>query len=89
MPTYDYICELCNKEFELFHSISDNAKRFCPFCQKEGLKRKIGAGAGVIFKGNGFYETDYKRKKEEPKKEAKKEVKKEEKTCSPVEKKDK
>jgi putative FmdB family regulatory protein len=60
MPTYEYICEKCGYEFEQFQSITAGTLRICPKCDKRGLKRLIGAGAGVIFKGSGFYETDYR-----------------------------
>ncbi|HWB20296.1 MAG TPA: FmdB family zinc ribbon protein [Phycisphaerales bacterium] len=60
MPTYEYVCEKCGHEFELFQQMSDAVKRKCPKCGKSALKRKIGIGAGVIFKGSGFYETDYR-----------------------------
>ncbi|MEN8150162.1 MAG: zinc ribbon domain-containing protein [Planctomycetota bacterium] len=62
MPTYDYKCTGCGHEFELFQKMSDGAKRKCPECGKLSLKRLMGIGAGIIFKGSGFYETDYKRK---------------------------
>ncbi len=61
MPTYDYRCDACSHEFEAFQSITDGAMRKCPKCRKPKLRRLIGAGAGIIFKGSGFYETDYKR----------------------------
>src|SRR5262245_54308898 len=60
MPTYDYRCQKCGHEFELFQSIRDGVKRRCPKCGKNALKRLIGTGAGVIFKGSGFYQTDYR-----------------------------
>ncbi len=60
MPTYDYICESCGCEFEQFQSITAKSLRTCPKCGKRKLKRLIGAGAGVIFKGSGFYQTDYR-----------------------------
>lgn len=60
MPTYDYRCDHCNHEFEQFQSISASPLRKCPECGKMKLKRLIGTGAGVIFKGSGFYETDYR-----------------------------
>jgi putative FmdB family regulatory protein len=60
MPTYEYICQACNHEFELFQQMSDAVKRKCPECGKLKLQRLIGTGAGVIFKGGGFYETDYR-----------------------------
>ncbi|MBN1392666.1 MAG: zinc ribbon domain-containing protein [Sedimentisphaerales bacterium] len=60
MPTYEYICESCGHEFEQFQSITAKPLRKCPACGKNKLKRLIGAGAGVIFKGPGFYATDYR-----------------------------
>ena len=62
MPTYDYICDSCGCRFERFQSITAKSLRSCPKCGKRTLKRLIGAGAGVIFKGNGFYQTDYRSK---------------------------
>ena len=61
MPTYDYRCDACGHEFEQFQSITAKSLRKCPQCGKTKLKRLIGAGAAVIFKGSGFYITDYKR----------------------------
>jgi len=60
MPTYEYICEECGYEFEQFQSITAKPLRKCPKCGKVRLKRLIGVGSGVIFKGSGFYETDYR-----------------------------
>ncbi len=60
MPTYDYVCEDCDHRFELFQSITAKPIRKCPKCGKLALNRLIGAGAGIIFKGSGFYETDYR-----------------------------
>ena len=60
MPTYDYICDSCGCRFERFQSITAKSLRSCPKCGKRKLKRLIGAGAGVIFKGTGFYQTDYR-----------------------------
>ena len=60
MPVYEYACKACEHEFELFHSMKDAPKKKCPECGKLKLKRLIGTGAGVIFKGSGFYETDYR-----------------------------
>ncbi len=60
MPTYDYVCRACGHEFELFQSMTDPVKRKCPECGKAKLERLIGTGAGVIFKGSGFYQTDYR-----------------------------
>lgn len=60
MPTYDYECDGCGHEFELFQSIVDPVKRKCPECKKLKLRRLFGTGAAVVFKGSGFYETDYR-----------------------------
>ena len=60
MPTYDYICEDCGYEFEQFQSIKAPPLRKCPICKKTSLKRLIGSGSALIFKGSGFYETDYR-----------------------------
>lgn len=62
MPTYEYECENCDHSFEEFQYMSDKPLKKCPKCGKMKLNRLIGAGAGIIFKGSGFYETDYKRK---------------------------
>ena len=60
MPTYDYECEACDHQFELFQSIKDPVKRKCPECGKLKLRRLFGTGAAVVFKGSGFYQTDYR-----------------------------
>ena len=60
MPTYDYACQGCNKVFEVFHSITEEPEISCPDCSSEA-KRKISLGGGLIFKGSGFYVTDYKK----------------------------
>jgi putative FmdB family regulatory protein len=60
MPTYDYVCDGCKHTFELFQSIKDDAKKKCPKCKKSKLRRLIGAGAAIMFKGSGFYKTDYR-----------------------------
>jgi putative FmdB family regulatory protein len=60
MPTYDYMCEACQHEFELFQSIKEEAKRKCPKCKRLKLRRLIGPGAAIVFKGSGFYQTDYR-----------------------------
>ena len=65
MPTYEYECDDCHHTFEKFQSITARPLRRCPRCGGS-VRRLIGAGAGVIFKGNGFYETDYKRKRSVP-----------------------
>lgn len=60
MPTYDYQCQACGHEMEAFQSITEGALRKCPSCGKLKLKRLIGTGAAVLFKGSGFYQTDYR-----------------------------
>jgi len=60
MPTYGYSCQSCGLEFEQFQSIKDKSLRTCPSCGKKTLKRLIGVGGGIIFKGSGFYATDYR-----------------------------
>ena len=62
MPTYEYACQKCGHEFEQFQSMRDEPLKKCPRCKKAGLKRLVGSGAGLIFKGTGFYITDYKNK---------------------------
>jgi putative FmdB family regulatory protein len=60
MPTYEYVCKDCGHEFERFQSITARPIRKCPDCGKAAAKRLIGTGSGIIFKGSGFYETDYR-----------------------------
>jgi len=60
MPTYAYVCNNCHHEFDAFQSITAKPLRECPACGKNTLKRLIGTGAGIIFKGSGFYCTDYR-----------------------------
>ncbi|MGE0479247.1 MAG: FmdB family zinc ribbon protein [Phycisphaerae bacterium] len=60
MPTYEYECDGCGHEFEEFQSITSDALKTCPKCRKNKLRRLIGAGAGLIFRGSGFYLTDYR-----------------------------
>ena len=60
MPTYDYECKACGHTFEKFQSITASAVRKCPECGKLKVKRLLGTGAGIIFKGSGFYQTDYR-----------------------------
>jgi putative FmdB family regulatory protein len=62
MPTYEYACSKCGHRFEKFQSMRDEPLRKCPKCHKAALKRLVGGGAGLIFKGSGFYVTDYKNK---------------------------
>ncbi len=65
MPTYDYECLSCGKRFELFQKITDQPLKACRECDGE-VRRLIGTGSGLIFKGKGFYSTDYKKKPETP-----------------------
>jgi putative FmdB family regulatory protein len=60
MPTYEYECKSCNHQFEVFQNMSDAPLKVCPKCGK-GVRRLIAGGAGVIFKGSGFYVTDNKK----------------------------
>ena len=60
MPTYEYACDACGHKFEEFQSIKAKPISVCPKCGKKKVKRLISAGAGFIFKGSGFYETDYR-----------------------------
>jgi len=60
MPTYAYVCRNCQHEFDAFQSIKAKPLRVCPACGQTALKRLIGSGAGIIFKGSGFYCTDYR-----------------------------
>ena len=60
MPTYEYECQKCGHHFELFQSIKDAPKKKCPKCRGR-VKRLLGTGAGIIFKGSGFYITDYRK----------------------------
>jgi len=88
MPTYEYVCESCGHEFERFQKMSDDAVRECPECGRLEVRRRISTGGGVLFKGPGFYATDYrkpspgdeKKRKTERKAERKTEPKAERKT---------
>ena len=60
MPTYEYKCDACGNEFEKFQSITAAPIKKCPACGKNKVKRLLGTGAGLIFKGSGFYITDYR-----------------------------
>jgi len=57
MPTYDYACNACEHQFELFQSITESPKKKCPKCGRMKLRRLIGPGAAIVFKGSGFYKT--------------------------------
>ena len=67
MPTYDYQCQACGHNWELFQSMNDSPVKSCPKCKKRKAKRLLGMGAGIIFKGTVFYETYYKNKGPEKK----------------------
>jgi putative FmdB family regulatory protein len=60
MPTYEYECDGCNHRFEEFQSMKDQALKDCPQCKAPKLRRLFGTGAAILFKGSGFYETDYR-----------------------------
>lgn len=61
MPTYDYLCKACGYSFENFQTMTSDPLSDCPECKKPELKRLIGKGSGILFKGSGFYQTDYKK----------------------------
>ena len=86
MPTYSYKCNSCEHQFDVMQGINDERLKTCPECNKDTLKRLLGTGAGFLFKGSGFYQTDYRsdsykqgqskdKKKKETAKEAKTESK--------------
>lgn len=60
MPTYDYECDACGHKFEHYQGINDDVLKKCPECKKNKLRRLLGTGAAVVFKGSGFYQTDYR-----------------------------
>jgi putative FmdB family regulatory protein len=60
MPTYDYLCDSCGHKFEEMQSFKADPLKTCPSCSKDTLRRLFGTGAAVLFKGSGFYETDYR-----------------------------
>src|SRR5262245_11917219 len=60
MPTYEYVCDACDHEFDELQSFSDEPLTKCPKCKKKKLRRLFGTGAALLFKGSGFYETDYR-----------------------------
>ncbi len=85
MPTYEYECEVCGNRFDVFQNIKDKPVKECPKCNGH-VKRLISAGAGVIFKGSGFYITDYR--SESYKKDAKKDKEMEKPSTTSPDKKD-
>ena len=89
MPTYDYVCDACNHEFELFQSITEKNKRKCPQCGRLKLRRLFGTGAAIVFKGSGFYQTDYRSESYRKGAEADKKAKSESKSSSESSKKKK
>jgi putative FmdB family regulatory protein len=80
MPNYDYVCDACRHKFEEFQSMKAAALKKCPKCGKNKLRRLMGTGGGVLFKGSGFYQTDYKSSSS---KESKKEAPKSGGGCKP------
>jgi putative FmdB family regulatory protein len=66
MPTYDYVCKECEHSFEHFQSMTSDLLQDCPECEQPALKRLFGSGAALIFKGSGFYCTDYKKPAAKP-----------------------
>lgn len=66
MPNYDYLCNHCGHRFEIFQYMTDDPLKTCPDCHGDTLQRLIGAGAGLLFKGSGFYLTDYKKSSSSP-----------------------
>ena len=60
MPTYEYECEGCGHHFDEFQSFKDEPLKTCPKCHEDRLRRLFGAGAAILFKGSGFYQTDYR-----------------------------
>ena len=63
MPTYEYVCSLCGHKFERFQSIQAEPVHECPVCSSDKVERIMTGGVGLIFKGHGFYITDYKNSK--------------------------
>ncbi len=67
MPIYEYQCQACGSRTEIIQKFSDPSPSTCPDCKKGPLKKVLSSPAGLVFKGSGFYATDYARKKKEPK----------------------
>ena len=63
MPNYDYVCKACGRRFTIFQMMKDGKKKKCPFCGELALKRLIGSGSGVIFRGDGWPDQDRRREK--------------------------
>ena len=89
MPTYDYLCKACGHELEVFQGINDAVLKKCPECKKQKLERQFGTGAAIVFKGSGFYQTDYRsesykkgEKADKPKSESKSSDKKSDSTAA-------
>ena len=82
MPIYEYQCSNCGHTFDELQKMSEESLTTCPKCGRKSLQRLIGSGAGVIFKGSGFYHTDYKKKSSQYKKHAETTVKHDKKTES-------
>lgn len=70
MPTYEYACAKCKRRFERWQTMTERPLRKCPRCGSMSARRLIGAGAGVIFKGSGFYGTDYRKPRDTPRDKA-------------------
>ena len=84
MPTYEYRCKNCGHDFEEFQKITAAPLTQCPVCHQKALTRVIGGGAGLIFKGEGFYVTDYKKSSKEPEKKSTKKKEKAEGKTTPT-----
>tara|TARA_B100000029_G_C16865228_1_gene700931 strand:+ start:136 stop:369 length:234 start_codon:yes stop_codon:yes gene_type:complete len=67
MPTYNYICLICNRKFVVFQNMNDQSISDCKYCDSKKVERIISGGSGLVFKGSGFYLTDYKNKKSDKK----------------------
>ena len=72
MPTYDYVCDACGHAFEEWQSFTAEKLTKCPSCKKKKLTRLFGSGAAIVFKGSGFYDTDYRQADAKKKEDAKK-----------------
>ena len=61
MPTYEYVCRACGHEFERFQKMTEDPVQVCPECDEQRVERRISTGGGIVFKGPGFYATDYRK----------------------------